>query len=82
MQVRTGGRNLGFAGAKQKNRIGQGDVHGDVWLWIATDADSKLMPSWLVGGRDSDYARAFIADLADRQNNACNSPAMVAAGVW
>ena len=26
---------------------------GDVWTWTALDSDSKLMVSWLVGGRDS-----------------------------
>ena len=33
------------------------------------DADTKLVPSWLVGGRDADYAEAFIADLAGRLAN-------------
>ena len=23
--------------------------YGDVWTWVAIDADSKLVPSWLVG---------------------------------
>jgi IS1 family transposase len=39
---------------------------GDVWTWTAMDADSKLMVSWLVGGRDAGYAQAFIEDLASR----------------
>ena len=39
---------------------------GDVWTWTAIDADSKLVMSWLVGGRDAGYAAAFIDDLADR----------------
>src|SRR5207237_10026902 len=31
----------GFVGAKQKGvATAKGDVHGDVWLWIATDADT------------------------------------------
>src|SRR3954471_17883138 len=31
----------GFVGAKQKSvATAKGDVHGDVWLWIATDADT------------------------------------------
>ena len=33
------------------------------------DADTKLVPSWLVGGRDADYAEEFIADLAGRLAN-------------
>lgn len=43
--------------------------HGDVWTWVAIDADTKLVPSWFVGGRDADYAKAFIADLAGRLKN-------------
>jgi IS1 family transposase len=39
---------------------------GDVWTWLATCADTKLVPSWLVGSRDSDAANAFITDLARR----------------
>src|SRR5215472_6042128 len=36
---------------------------GDVWTWVALDADSKLVPSWLVGDRDGGTAREFINDL-------------------
>lgn len=39
---------------------------GDVWTWTAMDAQSKLMVSWLVGGRDSGYALAFMEDVASR----------------
>ena len=39
---------------------------GDVWTWVAIDADSKLVPSWAVGRRDGFTAQAFIHDLADR----------------
>ena len=39
---------------------------GDVWTWTAIDADSKLIVSFLVGGRSADYARKFIDDLASR----------------
>ena len=45
---------------------------GDIWTWVAIDADTKLVPSWLVGGRDADYAEAFIADLAADSRIACN----------
>ena len=41
-------------------------AYGDVWTWTAIDADSKLIVSWLVGGRDSDYALGFMDDLANR----------------
>ena len=39
---------------------------GDVWTWVAIDADSKLVPSWAVGRRDGFTAQEFIRDLADR----------------
>src|SRR3954468_6488578 len=44
-------------------------IGGDYVRIGATDADTKLVPSWLMGGRDSDYASAFIADVADRLAN-------------
>ena len=40
--------------------------YGDVWTWIAICADTKLVPCWLVGGRDAGYAYVFISDLASR----------------
>ncbi len=39
---------------------------GDVWTWVAMDADSKLVPSWGVGRRDAFTGHAFIRDLAAR----------------
>lgn len=39
---------------------------GDAWLWAAIDADTKLVPCWLIGKRDPISAREFIADLASR----------------
>ena len=42
---------------------------GDVWTWTAIDADSKLVPSWAIGGRGADAANEFLRDLADRLAN-------------
>jgi IS1 family transposase len=60
-----------FVGAKEKNvpqeRKGLGV--GDVWTWTALDAETKLVPSWFVGGRDSEHALAFCADLKGRLGN-------------
>jgi IS1 family transposase len=39
---------------------------GDVWTWVAIDADTKLVPCWLVGGRDAGFAEMFMRDLASR----------------
>jgi IS1 family transposase len=55
----------GFIGAKRKNAARAG-VYGDVWTFIALDADTKLIPSFVVGKRDSYHAKAFMEDLAGR----------------
>jgi IS1 family transposase len=58
-----------FVGAKQKN-VAQGAAgYGDVWTWTAICADTKLIASWMVGSRDGEAARAFMADLAPRMAN-------------
>ncbi len=43
--------------------------YGDVWTWVAIDADTKLVPCWHVGRRDAHAANEFIADLASRLKN-------------
>ena len=45
------------------------EVAGDVWTWTGLDADSKMIVSWLVGGRDGSYAMEFMDDLAKRLAN-------------
>src|SRR5918912_1012605 len=50
---------------------------GDAWTWTATDADTKLIVTWLVGGRDSEYAMAFMDDLRSRLANPFSSRATV-----
>jgi IS1 family transposase len=42
---------------------------GDVWTWTALDADSKLIVSYLIGGRDAGYAAELMQDVADRLAN-------------
>lgn len=42
------------------------DEVGDVWTWTALDADSKLIVSYLIGGRDAGYAHEFMKDVAGR----------------
>ena len=58
-----------FVYAKQKNvptdKRGQFG-YGDVWTWTAIDANTKLVPSFMVGNRDGQSARMFIDDLASR----------------
>src|SRR5947208_7685276 len=58
-----------FCYAKQKNVASAKaapDGAGDVWTWTALDADSKLILSWAVGGRDAGYALALTDDLLGR----------------
>jgi IS1 family transposase len=42
---------------------------GSVWTWTALCADTKLIPSWTVGGRDAGTAYRFMHDLAARLRN-------------
>lgn len=61
-----------FCYAKQKNVAAAKaapDGAGDVWTWTAIDADSKLVLSYLVGGRDVEYAESFMLDVKDRLSN-------------
>jgi IS1 family transposase len=58
-----------FCYAKQKNvpiekqnQFG----YGDIWTWVAIDADTKLAVSWLVSTRDANAARELMHDLASR----------------
>src|SRR5260370_22704118 len=48
--------------ADKKGKFG----YGDIWTWVAIDADTKLVPSFMVGNRDLRSARMFIDDLAGR----------------
>ena len=61
-----------FVGAKQRNVPADQQEEfgiGDVWTWTAIDADTKLVAAWMVGNRDGDAAKVFIADLAARLKN-------------
>ncbi len=55
-----------FVGCKQKSKEKGKIGDGDVWTWVAIDADSKLVVSYLLGGRDAGYAREFLSDVAGR----------------
>ncbi len=61
-----------FCYSKQKNvpKQHKGQFgYGDVWTYTAICADSKLVPCWLIGKRDSDTAYVFMKDLAFRLKN-------------
>ena len=61
-----------FCYAKQKNvpenKLGEFG-YGDVWTWVAIDADSKLALSWLVGLRNVECAIEFVKDVQTRLAN-------------
>jgi IS1 family transposase len=58
----------GFIGKKRNNASAQDVARGlgDVWTFIGLDADTKLIPAYVVGRRDSYHARMFMEDLAAR----------------
>jgi IS1 family transposase len=61
-----------FVYAKQANldvATAAPDDAGDVWTWTAICADTKLLVTFLVGGRDTDSAVAFVDDLKERLAN-------------
>jgi IS1 family transposase len=60
----------GFIGKKKKNvRTGDSEDFGDAWTFVAIDADTKLIPCFRVGKRDSETANAFLQDLSARLVN-------------
>lgn len=61
-----------FYYAKEKNvpkKLKDKFGYGDVWTWVAFCADTKIVPCWLVGGRDADWANEFMANVAERLAN-------------
>jgi IS1 family transposase len=62
-----------FVHAKAKNapnskRAGDPTI-GDCWTWTAIEAQSKLLISYLIGGRDAEYALMLMDDLRGRLAN-------------
>ena len=61
-----------FTAAKQKNvATMKAPVAGagDTWTWTAIEADTKLIISHFVGGRDGECAAWFMNDVAERVAN-------------
>jgi IS1 family transposase len=61
-----------FTYAKQKNVAtakAAPDGAGDTWTWTAIEADTKLIVSYFVGGRDGECAMMFMDDLRSRLAN-------------
>ncbi len=55
-----------YSKAKNVPKDHEGDHRGDVWTWVALDADSKLAVSWLVGERKLGDCWTFMEDLKER----------------
>jgi len=59
-----------YAKAKNVPRNKQGQFgYGDVWTFVAIDADTKLVVSWLVGLRNPECATEFFRDIKERLSN-------------
>lgn len=56
----------GFVGKKEAH-LKEGDSGvGSVWTYCAIDADTKLVPAFMVGDRDKATTHAFCKDVASR----------------
>ncbi|MGA8728187.1 MAG: IS1 family transposase [Terracidiphilus sp.] len=57
-----------FIGAKAKNASidKKAEGWGDIWTWAGIDADTKLVVSYLIGRRDTNWAMDFMDDCARR----------------
>jgi IS1 family transposase len=59
----------GFVGKKERNVKAEDDSVGSVWTFCAIDAETKLVPSFMVGNRDKKTATAFMQDVKGRMAN-------------
>ena len=61
----------GYVGKKQRHLTKKDDPTqvGDKWVFVAIDAESKLVPSYRVGQRTLPEAKAFVSDLSSRLSN-------------
>ncbi len=60
-----------YVGKKQRHVRDSDDesAFGDFWTWVSMDAETKLVPSFMVGKRDAATAQVFIEDLSSRLAN-------------
>jgi IS1 family transposase len=60
----------GFVGKKERSvKAGDSLEVGSVWTYCAIDADTKLVPAFMVGHRDPATTQAFVQDVANRMAN-------------
>ena len=59
-----------FVGKKQRHvRKDDPEELGDAWVFVAIDAETKLIPAFTVGKRSAATTNAFVGDLAHRLAN-------------
>jgi IS1 family transposase len=60
-----------FVGKKQRHITSNDNEYevGDQWVFVALDADSKLIPSYVIGKRTYQNTLAFLNDLSERLDN-------------
>jgi IS1 family transposase len=60
----------GFVGKKDRNvKMGDSMEVGSVWTFCAIDADTKLVPAFMVGERNPATTQAFVQDVSERMAN-------------
>jgi IS1 family transposase len=60
----------GFIGKKERHmQYGDDPTLGDVWTFCAIDSETKLVPSFKCGKRDSATAHEFVSDVKSRMRN-------------
>lgn len=60
-----------FVGKKRRNlRDSDPAELGDQWVFVAMDADSKLVPSFVIGKRTRETTLRFLRDLQSRLTDA------------
>ena len=56
-----------FVVKKKKNKTKEDKREtGDTWIWVALDADTKLVPYFTIGKRTSNKAYEIMEELNDR----------------
>lgn len=55
-----------FVGCKARTKARGGMGHGDAWVWVGIDRQTKLVVGYHVGGRDGGAASCFMRDLGKR----------------
>jgi transposase-like protein/IS1 family transposase len=56
-----------FVGKKDRNvKVDDSEELGNAWVFVAMDAQTKLIPSYMVGKRNRETTYAFLSDLRER----------------